>query len=499
MKTLKFILVPAFLCMIFCLNTSVGNAEKWSINIDATHTIAQYNPLILGNNINWIYDADGIYDPAIGDVKTSAKKLIKEMGVKTLRFPGGNLAEYYDWKSGIGPKTKRGNGLDYDKKPQKMDFGIDEFLRFCESLAITPVFTIGYANNSPLTAAEIVEYCNGPVTSSFGALRARNGHPKPYNVMYWEIGNEVYHKGINSKIASTYGKKTAEMAVMMKTVDPAIHVGAIGLGVSLIWDEAVLKECASTIDFLIYHRYFPNSASNDSTETNNAVIVSTEKMAREIRRLRETAIKYNPKLAVAVTEYNLDFRDSGGKFINKTPDIQQALFIAECIRQFQLNNVVFATKWELSAKKKHFFSDINFNNGSEIALSPSYYAQQIFANTNMTTIMNSKTISPTISVSKFGEIKNEYNVPVLTTLAGKDQSGRILSVIVINRDFQSSYTVNMNIINFNAIKKIELTSMKSPLTGPADHFIIGNTIVQPNTINSLVIPPGSLSLYKISN
>lgn len=486
-------------CIVSMLsvNTLASTSSGWGVVIDAAQQVAQYNPMILGNNINWIYNADGIYDPVVGGVNTIAKAKIREMGVKLLRFPGGNLAEYYDWKLGVGSKKNRGNGFDYDKKTQRMDFGIDEFLNFCESLNITPVLTVGYDNNSPLTAAELVEYCNGSVSTFFGALRARNGHPKPYNVVYWEIGNEVYRKGINSKIAYQYGNKTAEMALMMKKVDPKIQVGAIGLGVSLVWDETVLKECSHVIDYLVYHRYFPSTSSSDVTEVNNAVIASTEKMAREIRRLQETAKKYNPKLNVAVTEYNLDFRDSAGKFINKTPDIQQALFIAECIRQFQLNNVSFATKWELSAKNKHYFSDINFNNGSKVTLSPSYYVQQLFANTNMTVIVNSKTISPTISVYKFGEIKNELNIPVLTTLAGKDRTGRVMSVFIINRDLVNSYSINLNIKNFNSIRKIELTSLKSPLGGGGENFEIQNTAVELKDLNNLVVSSGSIYMFKI--
>jgi hypothetical protein len=59
--------------------------------------------------------------------------------------------------------------------------------------------------------------------------------------------------------------------------------------------------------------------------------------------------------------------------------------------------------------------------------------------------------------------------------------------------------IDRSIKNFNPIKKIDLISMKTPLTGTKDHFIFDKSIVPPNTINGLVIPPGSISLYKISN
>lgn len=499
MTSIKLRLILTVLGILFYVTTSTGDIiGTYTIAIDANQIMSLYNPLILGNNINWVYNGDGIFDPLTMKVKDNAALEIKNLGTTMLRFPGGNLAEYYNWKKGIGPISERGMGLDYERKPQKMNFGLDDFLRYCDKSGIIPVITVGYTNNTPASAAEMVEYCNGPISSPMGSLRAGNGHPAPYKVKYWEIGNEIYHKGITSELASAYGKKTAEIAVAMKKVDHAILIGAIGLGVSKIWDESVLKECAHNIDFLIYHRYFPNTSSNDASETNDAVIAATVKMLREINRLHDTASNINPKLAVAVTEYNLDFRDAKKNFINKPSDIQQALFIAECIRLFQLNNVLFATKWDLAHVNKHFMSDINFHNSTMPTLAPSYYAQQIYSKADIDTIVKTQTSSPTINVNSFGEIKNEKNAPILTSIAGIDKNGSTLSVIVINRDLNNSYKIKISINNIETIKSVLMTTMKEPLTGAPDHFIINTIALAPNSIGNLIIPAGSISLFKIS-
>jgi len=492
-------LLAAVLVFLLVSGTGTGNGNDWRISVDAARTVARYNPLIQGNNINWVNQGDGLYDPAAGTVKAQAKHRIREMGVKVLRFPGGNLAEYYDWKGGIGSSAQRQSGLDYERKPQKMEFGIDEFLKLCESLDIIPVVTVGYANNTPSSAAELVQYCNGAPSTPMGALRARNGHPEPYRVGYWEIGNEVYHKGITRDKAAAYGRKASEMALAMKRVDPAIKIGAIGLGVSLEWDESMLKECAGQVDFLIYHRYLPNTNSSDPSEVNNAVIVAAEKIAREVRRLRETAARFNPALSVAVTEYNLDFRDSAGNNINKPSDIQQALFVAECMRLFQLNQVSFATKWDLAHFSRHYMSDLHFNRNKEPTLAPSYFAQKLFADAGISTIVNTTVSSPTVSVSRFGEIRNENNVPVLTSLAGRDASGRALSLIVINRDLNNSYTVNLDIRNFPGAARVELLLLKTPPGGVTDRFLLERSDLKPGDLRSVVIPAGSISLYRVSS
>ena len=39
-------------------------------------------------------------------------------------------------------------------------------------------------------ALDAIEYANGPADSKWGALRAKAGHPAPFNLTYMEIGNE---------------------------------------------------------------------------------------------------------------------------------------------------------------------------------------------------------------------------------------------------------------------------------------------------------------------
>jgi alpha-N-arabinofuranosidase len=483
--------------LLYGIASGTGGCDC-TVTVDASKVVARYNPLILGSNINWTNDGDGLYDQAKGKVRPDAAGLIKDMGITMLRFPGGSLSEYYDWKKGIGPARLRGMGLDYEKKPQKMDFGLDEFLRLCESLKIVPLFTVGYADNTPETASGIVEYCNGPADSPLGRVRAGNGHPAPYGVTYWEVGNEVYLKGTSREKADEYGRKAAAMARAMKNTDSKVKVGVIGLGVSATWDHAVLGECARDVDFVIYHGYFPY-ASPDAEETGGAVIASPEKMMREITSLQKTAAEYRPGLPVAVTEYNLDFRDEKGGFVNRPPDTRQALFVAECIRRFELGGVLFAAKWHLSHYASYYFSDINFNKGSRTALSPSYYAQQLYARSGIETIVDAKTASPTVSVLRFGAVRNVRNAPVLTAIAGRDNKGGNLSVIVINRDLQNSYDVRIEVMNFGGIKNVDLTSMRTPESGPADHFITERKALVPEMLRSLRIPAGSISLLRLSS
>ena len=69
---------------------------------------------------------------------------------------------------------------------------ITEFMRLCQNLGSDPSITVNVEGLGATVeeAAAWVEYVNGPATSKYGAMRAANGHPDPFHVKYWEIGNE---------------------------------------------------------------------------------------------------------------------------------------------------------------------------------------------------------------------------------------------------------------------------------------------------------------------
>ena len=109
-----------------------------------------------------------------------------------VRF-GGSVCDpgRYRWKNGIGDHDLR------EPFPNKVwgrldsnDVGIDEFCQFCELTGVEPLICLSFSDG-PQNAADLVEYCNGNARTGWGAKRAANGHPAPYKVKYWQIGNEI--------------------------------------------------------------------------------------------------------------------------------------------------------------------------------------------------------------------------------------------------------------------------------------------------------------------
>ncbi|MBE6552360.1 MAG: hypothetical protein E7665_09555 [Ruminococcaceae bacterium] len=185
---------------------------------------------------------DGIYvgkDSPIENINGIRKSVIdgiKEAGITAIRWPGGCCADHYHWKWGIGKERKNKMFMLLNKRDKEIwrnDFGTDEFIELCRLTGAEPVLVINTATGTPEEFRDWFEYCNGPAETEYGAMRAENGHPEPYNVKIWGIGNtdeNVWVADYNNpeSYARNYMRFTT---VLRETIDDQ-DMKVIGLGLS---------------------------------------------------------------------------------------------------------------------------------------------------------------------------------------------------------------------------------------------------------------------------
>ena len=107
--------------------------------------------------------------------------------------------------------------------------GADEFLTLCELLGVDAFISVNAGFGEARSAAEEVEYVNGAADTPMGKLRAANGHPAPYGVKWWGIGNEMYGSWQFGHMAlKQYVIKHNMFAKAMRKVDPGITLLATG-------------------------------------------------------------------------------------------------------------------------------------------------------------------------------------------------------------------------------------------------------------------------------
>jgi alpha-L-arabinofuranosidase len=160
------------------------------------------HPGLFGANHRYPYEGFGMWNPASDSVYPRFGQRFSAAGFTALRFPGGSVANTYHWKRAIGPLSQRGlNVHGHTGQPLTNGFGPDEFGSFVSSQGLQAMMLANFATGTAQEAADWVEYMNAPVGTNpnggvaWASVRAENGHPAPYGVQYWEIGNELYQPG----------------------------------------------------------------------------------------------------------------------------------------------------------------------------------------------------------------------------------------------------------------------------------------------------------------
>lgn len=236
-------------------------------------------------------------------MRADTLKLLQELNAPIYRWPGGNFVSGYDWRDGIGDPDRRPprknpawQGVEHN------DFGIDEFIAFCREVNAEPLVVVNTGFGDAHSAAQEVEYCNGAKTTPMGKWRAQNGHPAPYRVKWWGIGNEMYgnwqlgHMSLNH-----YVLKHKEVVRKMRQVDPTIKT--IAVGDAGRWSEGMLSHCADDMDYISEHFY---CQERPSVMSHVAQIPDAIKRKVEAhRRYRETipALK-GLDIRIAMDEWN---------------------------------------------------------------------------------------------------------------------------------------------------------------------------------------------------
>jgi len=181
--------------------------------------------------------------------------LIKRLNSPITRWPGGNFVSGYNWKDGIGERDRRPPRWERAwNAVEDNDFGLDEFMRFCTEVGTEPYIAVNTGLGSVQDAADEVEYATGSSRTRWGAERARNGHRKPYQVVWWGIGNEMFGDWqLGNVPVERYALRHNAFVEAMRGRNPGIRVIAVGSPGR--WNDMLLPISAAHMDLLSGHHY----------------------------------------------------------------------------------------------------------------------------------------------------------------------------------------------------------------------------------------------------
>jgi alpha-N-arabinofuranosidase len=437
MRTLKTLIFGLILSGLVSGNLmSQGNAV---IKIDFDRKISAVDPNIYSAFVEPIRTVvyGTIYDPSspLADENGFRKdfiQLIKELKIRTLRWPGGNFVASYNWEDGIGPKDKRPARLDLAwNQIEKNQMGTDEYTKLANMIGAESFVCVNGGTGTLQDAANWVEYCNYEKGTYYSDLRRENGNEKPYGIKYWALGNEVDGPWqMAQKDAEDYVKWALQAQKMMNVVDRNIKY--IGSGASnytpknewIDWNDYVLEHLAGKIDYLSVHRYATESLGGDRSFSGMMSLgVDIDTKIEMVKALIEKALlKTGTKRPIYIS---FDEYSGGGD------NLTGALVLAQHLNSFIRHaDIVKMANITMLSSLIGNSPDGDFRNST-------FEAFYLYSNNSIGTAIDVYT-----SCEKFSN-KVFTDVPYLDVTAVLNEAANVLVVNVVNRHETNAIPANI--------------------------------------------------------
>lgn len=304
-----------YLSILLWTTAHMATAQVTRLNIKIPAELIKIDPMIYGQMLENVNDSmiyGGVADRS-GNVRKHLIPPLRDLKIPVMRWPGGTVVHEYHWENGIGPRSSRPvvpnlawGGI------ENYQFGTDEFLQWCEEVGTQPYINVNMGNQAQYKgtlgeALTWIEYVNGKPETPYGKLRAGNGRIAPYNVQYWCLGNENYLSttggGHKKETEAVYASKLKQWAGTIKGYYPDLQL--LGIGHTLRWNQKVLEECGSLVDFLTQHYYVNAKVQDGKIQSPANTLFAPAKMEAHLVLLADQLNKMNQQLGRSNTPVRL--------------------------------------------------------------------------------------------------------------------------------------------------------------------------------------------------
>jgi alpha-L-arabinofuranosidase len=453
--------------------------RKYEFTLTPTRNdgLARFAILFPGRGTVWIDQVSLMpANVAPGDVRREVFDKIKLLKPAFIRWPGGNVAQDYHWLWGVGPRDQRvtWTNLSWKNEPEPSDFGTDEFVAFARALGAQPSITVNVEGRGATVAeaAAWVEYCNGPPTSKYGAMRAANGHPNPFSVKFWEIGNEIWGNWVRGHSdAETYARNYRRYAQAMRAVDPSIKLIAVGDN-NMNWNRTVLREAGQNIDYLAVHHYYGRRESRGDPLNLVAHPLSFARFYRQAQELL-SELKLADHVKLTINEWGLDLPTE------QQYSIESALYAARLMNVFERSGEIVAMS-AVSDLVNGWPGGIIQVGRRSLFVSPIYLVNQLYAEHRGDQLLATRVEGPTFNTSREGT-----NIPYLDAVASRTADGKTVFIKAVNTSLTDTLLTSITIQGVVPAAQAELETITAPSVNVANDFSEPDAVfVQKRTIQA---------------
>ena len=466
----------------------------------------------------------GIYEPGHPAAdergfRTDVLDLVREMGVTTVRYPGGNFVSGYRWEDGVGPVQQRPRRLELAWHSIETNaFGLDEFVTWARVAGVEPMMALNLGTRGIPEALDLLEYANAPTGTALADRRHDHGFEDPHDIRLWCLGNEMDGPWqIGHKTAHEYGRLAAETARAMRHLDPDLTLIACGSSGSNMpsfgeWERVVLSEAYEEVDMISAHAYYREDGDLPS------FLASALDMDRFIAAVTATADavgaarKSGKRIAISFDEWNVWYHEeenpriaAGGRW-QEAPRLEEDVYtVADAV---VVGNLLISLL--RNSDRVHAASQAQLVNAiAPIMTEPggAAWRQTIFHPFALTSrhargeVLQVAIDSPTYANEKFGQ------APLIDAVATWDDDGGALTLFVVNRAQDAPTRLELGALGFGPLELVEAVTFAHDdvhwRATEADHTTV---LPRPNATASVGenggyavdLPPVSWSMLRLA-
>jgi alpha-N-arabinofuranosidase len=398
---------------------------------------------------------------------------------------GGNFTSGYHWRDGVGPLDERVTMLNQSWGfPEYNEVGTDEFMEFCDQASAPAQICLNLGSGTVQEAHDWVEYCQGGADTPEGKHRAANGHPAPYNVAAWELGNELWGADweIGWHTAQGYADRYHEVYNAIRSLVPSsTMIFANGGDVDSYhdWNATILAKDAADLSMLSTHYVVDTNdlpqqaASRDYTW--GAAFAQPIGVAHGLDGMR-AQIDANPTtrghVKLAYTEWmfggteNSDFPrfDNLGGAVIAAGWLNMLMRYADFIPVADMTGIIDIA----GMHKKH----------GRVFVTPQFWTLWLYTHfAGDTPVATETQVREYDTRGGPGKLPPTPHVPYLDVLATVDSNRDTLALFVVNRDWKQGIPATIHLQDFASAGEITVRTLT------ADSILAHNDEESPNTVH----------------
>lgn len=431
--------------------------------------------------------------PNVNGFRKDIIEKMKKIKAPVLRWPGGCFAEIYDWKDGIGENRpiRTSWWTKYDKRYESNEVGTHEFVGLCELIGAKPYFAVNVTSITPLDARNWMDYCLSPRGSTtLAKLREANGHPDPFYIPYWGIGNENWGGG-GHMTPDYYALEFRKFATVLDnvpcTTERSLIAGGANAG-SYDWTRKLAAGCVDVkriVDGMSFHYYCGQAgeAVNFSENQWYELLQKAELMDELIRRHYAIVegYKMEEKMKLVIDEWGCWHPDGSGpskgyNLFEQQSTMRDALISALTLNIF--NNHCEKIKMANVAQLCNNLHALFLAGGENCITTPTYHVFDMF-----------KGHQGGEAIRTVVEDNAEIESRVSASASVKDG---VLTVTLANYSCKDSAEIDLNLLGGKYCGKAEVTVLSGEKINSCNTFEHPNNVTPKyltlDSANTVIVP-----------